>query len=34
MKNILVEMLAKEEIYSTSENRIALSMLYYCERKY
>src|SRR5574344_2866459 len=32
-ENILVEMLAKEEIYSTSENRIALSMLYYCEKK-
>ena len=32
-ENILVEMLAKEEIYSTTENRIALSMLYYCEKK-
>ena len=32
-ENILVEMLAKEEIYSTTQNRIALSMLYYCVKK-
>lgn len=31
-ENVLVEMLAKEEIYKTSENRVALSMLYFSER--
>ncbi|MDX3960055.1 AAA family ATPase [Aliarcobacter skirrowii] len=31
-ENVLVEMLAKEEIYKTSENRVALSMLYFAER--
>ena len=31
-ENVLVSMLAKEEIYQTSENRVALSMLYFAEK--
>ncbi len=31
-ENILTKMLAKEEIYSTASNRIALSMLYFAEK--
>ncbi|QKJ27313.1 AAA family ATPase [Aliarcobacter cibarius] len=32
-ENILTNMLAKEEIYQTSQNRVALSMLYFAEKR-
>lgn len=31
-EDVLIDMIAKEEIYTTSENRVALSMLYFSEK--
>ncbi|OCL90507.1 ATP-dependent RecD-like DNA helicase [Aliarcobacter thereius] len=31
-EEVIIQMLAKEELFSTKENRVALSMLYYSER--